>query len=79
MFKDVRTRLRLFLKEWVEKEARPGQPNVLNNYLLHKDISRMICSNRQTVTELFNEFRLAGILEYDRTHIRITDPALLNV
>ncbi|RYC71420.1 MULTISPECIES: Crp/Fnr family transcriptional regulator [Spirosoma] len=79
MFKDVRTRLRLFLKEWADKDAKPGQPNVLTNYLSHKDISRMICSNRQTVTELFNEFRLAGMLEYDRSQIRITDPALLNV
>jgi CRP/FNR family cyclic AMP-dependent transcriptional regulator len=79
MFKDVRTRLRLFLKEWLEKDARPGRPNVLTNYLSHKDISRMICSNRQTVTELFNEFRLAGMLSYDRSQIIITDPALLDV
>lgn len=79
MFRDVRTRLRLFLKEWVEREAKPGQPNVLTNYLSHKDISQMICSNRQTVTELFNEFRLAGMLDYDRSQIRITNPTLLDV
>lgn len=79
MFKDVRTRLRLFLKEWVERDAKPGNPTVLTNYLSHKDISRMICSNRQTVTELFNEFRLAGMLEYDRSQIRITDPSLLDI
>lgn len=79
MFKDVRTRLRLFLKEWLEKEERPGHPNVLTNYLSHKDISHMICSNRQTVTELFNEFRLAGMLEYNRRQITITNPALLDV
>lgn len=79
MFKDVRTRLRLFLKEWLAKDAKPDRPNVLNNYLSHKDISRMICSNRQTVTELFNEFRQAGMLNYDRSQIVITDPALLDV
>lgn len=79
LFKDVRTRFRLFLKEWVEKEAKQGRPDVLNNYLSHKDISRLIGSNRQTVTELFNEFRLAGMLEYNRSQIRILDPALLNI
>lgn len=79
MYKDVRTRLRLFLKEWVEKDAKPGRPNVLSNYLSHKDISHLICSNRQTVTELFNEFRLAGMLQYDRSQITITNPALLDV
>ncbi|GAB3641249.1 Crp/Fnr family transcriptional regulator [Spirosoma arcticum] len=79
MYKDVRTRLRLFLKDWLEKDAKPGRPNVLNNYLSHKDISQIICSNRQTVTELFNEFRQAGMLEYDRSQIKITNPALLDV
>lgn len=79
LFKDVRTRFRLFLKEWVEKEAKRERPNVLNNYLSHKDISRLIGSNRQTVTQLFNEFRLAGMLEYDRSQIKILNPALLNI
>lgn len=79
MHKDVRTRLRLFLKDWVEKDAKPNRPNVLTNYLSHKDISQMICSNRQAVTELFNEFRQAGMLAYDRSQITIINPALLDV
>lgn len=79
MFKDVRTRLRLFLKDWVRKEEKPGQPNVITNYLSHRDISRLICSNRQTVTELMNEFRAEGLLDYNRTKITITNPALLDV
>ena len=79
MYKDVRTRLRLFLKDWVETDARPNRPNVLTNYLSHKDISQMICSNRQAVTELFNEFRQAGMLAYDRGQITIINPALLDV
>ncbi|MBO0932330.1 Crp/Fnr family transcriptional regulator [Fibrella aquatilis] len=79
MFKDVRTRLRLFLKEWVAKEAKPDRPAVVPNYLSHKDISRLICSNRQAVTELFNEFRGTGQLAYDRNEITIIDPMLLNV
>ncbi|CCH52936.1 CRP/FNR family transcriptional regulator, anaerobic regulatory protein [Fibrisoma limi BUZ 3] len=79
MYKDVRTRFRLFLKEWVEKDAKPDQPYVLNNYLTHKDISRMICSNRQVVSELFSEYRQAGMLEYNRSQIIITNPALLDV
>lgn len=79
MFSDVRTRLRLFLKEWIEKDAKPDKPFVVPNYLSHKDISQIICCNRQTVTELFNKFRLEGMLEYNRHQIVITDPSLLEV
>jgi CRP/FNR family transcriptional regulator, cyclic AMP receptor protein len=79
LHKDVRTRFRLFLKEWLQRDEKPGQPNVLNNYLTHKDISRLIGSNRQIVSELFSEYRQAGMLDYDRTQITITNPALLDV
>lgn len=77
--KDVRTRFRLFLKDWVQQETQPGRPVVLTNYLTHKDISRLICSTRQTITELFNEYRESGLLAYDRDRITILRPDLLNV
>lgn len=79
LFKDVRTRFRLFLKDWLQKEARPSQPNVLSNYLTHKDISQLIGSNRQVVSELFSEYRQAGMLDYDRQQITIIDASLLDV
>lgn len=79
LYKDVRTRFRLFLKEWLQRDEKPGEPKVINNYLTHKDISRLIGSNRQVVSELFSEYRQAGMLHYDRNQITITNPALLDV
>ena len=79
MFKDVRTRLRLFLKDWFTRDYKPEQPNVVKNYLSHKDIAHLICCNRQTVTELFSEFRGAGLLDYNRTQLTLINPALLDV
>jgi CRP/FNR family transcriptional regulator len=53
MFKDVRTRLALFLKDWAIKEISDGSKQVtLNNYLTHQDIASLICSTRQTVTTI---------------------------
>jgi len=78
MFKDVRSRFLLFLKDWVAKEAPELQNNiVLKNYLTHQDIASLICSTRQTVSQLFNEFKQNGILDYSRNSIAI--PHLKNL
>jgi CRP/FNR family transcriptional regulator len=70
MFKDVRTRFLSFLDEWASKEGTPSAGEViLKNYLTHQDIASLICSTRQTVTQLFNEFKEKGILDYSRTEI----------
>jgi CRP/FNR family transcriptional regulator, cyclic AMP receptor protein len=70
MFKDVRTRLLSFLNEWGTKEGTNANDEVvLKNYLTHQDIASLICSTRQTVTQLFNEFKEKGILDYSRTEI----------
>lgn len=74
MFKDVRTRFLLFLKEWAAREAPNQRQNVtLKNYLTHQDIASLICSTRQTVNQLFSECRQAGLLDYDRTTLTIGD------
>ncbi|WP_229244119.1 Crp/Fnr family transcriptional regulator [Emticicia sp. CRIBPO] len=70
MFKDVRTRFKGFLDEWASKEGIESAGEViLKNYLTHQDIASLICSTRQTVTQLFNEFKEKGILDYSRTEI----------
>lgn len=70
MFKDVRTRFKSFLDEWAAKEGTASADEViLTNYLTHQDIASLICSTRQTVTQLFNEFKEKGILDYSRTEI----------
>ncbi|MEA5258475.1 Crp/Fnr family transcriptional regulator [Arcicella aquatica] len=74
MFKDVRTRFVLFLKDWVMKEGN-GQTKdiVVKNYLTHSDIAGLICSTRQTVTMLFNELKNAGLIDYTRSEIIVKD------
>ncbi|UTA66886.1 MULTISPECIES: Crp/Fnr family transcriptional regulator [Emticicia] len=70
MFKDVRTRFMIFLKDWATKEGTPADTDIiLKNYLTHQDIASLICSTRQTVTQLFNEYKEKGILDYNRTEI----------
>ncbi len=74
MFKDVRSRLSLFLKDWVTKQVDGKQTDIiLDNYLTHQDIASLICSTRQTVTALFNELKIKGLLDYSRTQIIIPD------
>lgn len=74
MFKNVRSRFLLFLKEWAAQDAPDQQHQVaLKNYLTHQDIASLICSTRQTVSQLFNECRQTGLLDYDRTTLTIPD------
>ncbi|WP_044171836.1 Crp/Fnr family transcriptional regulator [Flectobacillus major] len=74
MFRDVRSRFLLFLKDWATKEGQKNNEGIeLKNYLTHQDIASLICSTRQTVTQLFNEFKQAGILDYTRNTIQILD------
>ncbi len=74
MFKDVRTRLLLFLEEWAEKEGMATPEGIsLKNYLTHQDIAGLICSTRQTVTQLFSELKHNGLLDYNRTMLLIPD------
>ncbi len=70
MFRDVKARLIVFLKEWTEKDGKvEGNTIILKNYLTHQDIASLICSTRQTVTQLFNELRDKGCIDYSRTEI----------
>lgn len=78
VFKDVRSRLLTFLREWIEKEGLAGTKSVkLENYLTHQDIAGLVCSSRQTVTQLLNELEQEGILIYSRREIVVPDTELL--
>jgi CRP/FNR family cyclic AMP-dependent transcriptional regulator len=72
VFKDVKTRLKAFLTDWVQAEGRKvGFDWVLDNYLTHQDIAGLICSTRQTVTQLMRELETEGHIKYDRKEILI--------
>ncbi len=73
MFKDVKGRLVDFLKEWAQREGNGNNKVVLENYLTHQDIANLVCSTRQTVTQLFNELENNGKVIYGRKEIVIND------
>ena len=76
--KDAKTRLLTFLKEWAERDGKTIDNRiVIENYLTQNDIAQIICSSRQTATQLLNELEEKGILYYSRKEIIIEDISLL--
>lgn len=72
--KDAKIRLVLFLKDWAEKEGiRIENKVMIENYLTQSDIGQIICTSRQTATQLLNEMEAEGTLLYNRKEIIIAD------
>lgn len=72
--KDAKTRLFQFLKDWAEKEGvRTENTVVIENYLTQNDMAQIICTSRQTATQLLNEMEANGTLIYSRKEIIIKD------
>jgi CRP-like cAMP-binding protein len=72
--KDAKTRLFQFLKDWAEKEGKKIEDKVvIENYLTQNDIAQIICTSRQTATQLLNEMEANGTIMYSRKEIIITD------
>lgn len=72
--KDAKTRLIQFLRDWAEKEGtRTGNSVRIENYLTQNDIAQIICTSRQTATQLINELEANQYLIYNRKEILIED------
>jgi len=72
--KDAKTRLYQFLKDWAEKEGKRTENKVIiENYLTQNDMAQIICTSRQTATQLLNEMEAKGLLLYNRKEIIIND------
>ena len=72
--KDAKSRLLNFLKEWAEKEGKfDGNKVSFDNYLTQTDIAQIICTSRQTATQLMNELEEKGLIYYNRKEILIED------
>ncbi len=72
--KDAKTRLTLFLKDWAEREGlASGSTIVIENYLTQNDIAQIICTSRQTATQLLNEMESNGLISYNRKEIILKD------
>lgn len=71
-FKNTRERLIAFLNDWAIREGRFNGTEVsLDNFLTQKEISQIICSSRQTTTQIFNEWEQKGLISYTRKEIMI--------
>jgi CRP/FNR family transcriptional regulator len=46
---------------------------IIENYLTQNDIAQIICTSRQTTTQLLNEMEAKGTLLYNRKEIIIAD------
>ncbi len=74
VFKDVRTRMVEFLKEFaMEKGEKNGPEYRVDHFLTHKDIADLIGTTRQTVTTLLNELRNEGKIDFSRRSIYVAN------
>ncbi|MFC2113561.1 Crp/Fnr family transcriptional regulator, partial [Bacteroidota bacterium] len=74
VFKDVRTRMIEFIREFAqEKGEADGAAYQINHYLTHKDIADLIGTTRQTVTTLLNELRNEGKIDFERRSMFVPD------
>ncbi len=74
VFRDAKSRLIRFMKNWAQADGSPmGDKIILNNYLTHSDIAGVIATSRQSVNVLLNELRDAGMLFYNRKKIELNN------
>ena len=74
VFKDSRTRIVEFLRDWAnEKGKKVGFETMMKNYLTHKDIAALTGTSRQTVTTILNELKEKNIINFDRRRILVRD------
>jgi len=70
--KDTKSRLISLLAEWAKDDGeRLGNKIVIETDLTHKDIASLICSTRVTVTNIFNELRDIGEINYSKGRIEM--------
>jgi CRP/FNR family transcriptional regulator len=79
VFKDAKSRLISFFKDWATREgSKNGDRIILNNFLTHHDIAGIISTSRQSVTTLLNELKDTGLLFYGRKYIEVNTLCLDN-
>jgi CRP-like cAMP-binding protein len=79
VFKDVRTRMIEFIREFAEEKGEAdGRSYRVNHYLTHKDMADLIGTTRQTVTTLLNELRNEGKIGFSRRSIFVPDISALS-
>jgi len=78
IFKDARTRIVDFIKEYAEKRGRQvGYERLFKHSLTQQDIANLTGTSRQTVTSVLNELRKSNLIYFNRNSILIRDMAKL--
>jgi CRP/FNR family transcriptional regulator len=76
--KDVKSRLaQLLLQLAKDKNAVVNNTAVIDKFLTHDDIAKLIGSSRQTVTTTLNQFEKENIISITKKEILINDVASL--
>lgn len=66
VFKDVKTRVINFFKDFAKKEGKwEGQKVSIENFLTHQDIAKITGSTRQTVTTILNKLEAEGRIVFE--------------
>ncbi len=74
IFKDVKTRILDFLKEFAqERGVKNGNHIYIHSYLTHKDIADLVGTSRQTVTSFLNELKNQSKISFSRKNIVVHD------
>ena len=72
LYKDARTRIIDFLKDYVRENGQEQQGfTVADNPFSHTDIARLTSTSRQTVNNVISLERKEGALKYDRQQMQI--------
>jgi len=78
LFKDARTRLLQFFRDWAEEEAKGDKENIrLKNYLTQTEIAALNGLSRQTAARILNELKDARLLDFNRREVYIPSLELL--
>lgn len=76
--KDVKSRLiQLLLQLAADNNSIIDNHAVIDKFLTHDDIAKLIGSSRQTVTTTINQFEKQELITVSKTHITINDVSLL--
>ena len=76
--KDVKSRLvQLLLQLAADNNSLIDNRAVIDKFLTHDDIAKLIGSSRQTVTTTINQFEKQGLITVSKKHITINDVSLL--
>ena len=76
--KDVKSRLvQLLLQLAADNHSITGNRAVIDKFLTHEDMAKLIGSSRQTVTTTLNQFEKQELISISKTDISINDVAAL--